>query len=95
MAKFELNIYGQDDEIIKTYETEHVRWGVFLNAIKLQETLKDKSASEQFKAINDFIKSIFSGLTDKELEQADSRDVMNTFRQLISSANGVESSKNG
>lgn len=94
MAKFELSIYGKNDEIVKKYETDHVRWGVFLQAIKLQEQIKDKSAAEQFSAINEFIKSIFSGLTDKELEHADGMDVMNTFRQLLSSTNGIDSSKN-
>lgn len=94
MAQFELNIYGKNDEILKKYETDHVRWGVFLNAIKLQEKIKDKSASEQFVAINEFIKSIFAGLTDKELEQADGADVMNTFKQLLSATGGIEGSKN-
>lgn len=94
MAKFELNIYGKDDEILKKYGTDHVRWGVFLNAVKLQERIKDQSAAEQFAAVNEFIKSIFTGLTDKELEQADGMDVMNTFKQLLSAAGGIESSKN-
>ena len=89
-----MNIYGEDDEIVKTYETDHVRWGVFLQAIKLQEEIKEKSAADQFSAINKFIKSIFVGLTDKELEQADGMDVMNTFKQLLSSANGIDGSKN-
>lgn len=94
MARFELSIYGENDEVVKKHETNHVRWGVFLNAIKLQEKIKDKSEIEQFAEINEIIKSIFVGLTDKELEQADSKDVMNTFKQLLSEANGIESSKN-
>lgn len=94
MAKYELTIYGENDEVVNKHETDHVRWGVFLNAIKLQEKIKDKSAAEQLKAINEFIKSIFIGLTDEELEQADGMDVMNTFKQIISAANGIESSKN-
>lgn len=95
MAQYTLNIYGENDEIIKTYETDHIRWGVFLNAIKLNDEIKNKSISKQFETVNDFIKSIFKGLTDEELEQADGRDVMNTFKQLLSSANGIESPKNG
>lgn len=94
MARYELTIYGENDEVIKKYETDRVRWGVFLNAIKLQEKIKDKSIAEQFVAINDFIKSIFVGLTDEELEKADGADVLNTFRQLLAEANGIESSKN-
>lgn len=94
MARFELTIYGKDDEIVKKYETDHVRWGVFLQAVKLQEKIKDKSSEEQFVAINKFVKSIFVGLTDEELEQADGMDVLNTFKQLLSAANGIDSSKN-
>lgn len=93
MAKYELAIYGENDEVVKKYETDHVRWGVFLKAIKLQEKIKDKSAAEQFAAINEFIKSIFVGLTDEELEQADGADVMNTFKQLLAAANGIDGSK--
>lgn len=95
MAQYTLNIYGENDEIIKTYETDHIRWGVFLNAIQLNDEIKNKSISKQFEAVNVFIKSIFKGLTDEELEQADGRDVMNTFKQLLSSANRIESPKNG
>lgn len=94
MAKYELSIYGANDEKVKTHETDHVRWGVFLNAIKLQEKIKDKSAAEQFETINEFIKSMFVGLTDEELAQADGADVLNTFKQLLSEANGIDSSKN-
>lgn len=93
MAKYELTIYGANDVVVKKYETDHVRWGVFLNAIKLQDEIKNKSAAEQFAAINAFVKSIFFGLTDKELEQADSADVMNTFKQLLAAANGIDGSK--
>lgn len=94
MAKYELTIYGENDEVVKKYETDHVRWRVFLNAIKLREEIKDKSTADQFAAINEFVKSIFDGLTDKELEQADGMDVMNTFKQILSAANGIDSSKN-
>lgn len=85
MGKFELSIYGENDEVLKKYETDHVRWGVLLNAVKLQEEIKDETADKQFKAINEFIKSIFVGLTDEELEKADGMDVMNSFTQLLSS----------
>ena len=90
MAKFELSIYGENDEVLKKYETDHVRWGVLLQAVKLQEEIKDKGADEQFAAINSFIKSIFIGLTDEELEKADGLDVVNTFQQLISAVGKIK-----
>lgn len=95
MAQFELNIYGNNDEIVKTYATDKVRWGVFMQALELQDSLTDKSAAEQFKLINAFVKKIFPDLTDAELEYADADDIVNTFKQLLhkSGAIGV-SSKN-
>ena len=87
--KFELSIYGKDDECLKKYETDHVRWGVFLKAIKLQEEIKGKDTDAQFKGISEFIKSIFVGLTDEELEKADGFDIINTFNQLLSAAGKI------
>lgn len=96
MAKFELSIYGENDEVLKKYETDHVRWGVFLEAVKLHEELKEKNADESFNAINQFIKKIFLGITDDELEKADGLDVVNTFNQLLSAMGkfNVDKSKN-
>lgn len=93
MARFELTIYGENDEVLKKYETEHVRWGVLLNAVKLQEEIKSKGADEQFSAINQFVKSIFIGITDEELEKADGLDVMNTFNQLLSAVGKINGGK--
>lgn len=89
MAQFELNIYGNDDEIIKTYATNKVRWGVFMQALELQDSISKKTAAEQFKLINAFVKKIFPDLTDADLECADSDDIMNTFKQLINKSNMI------
>lgn len=83
MAVFELNIYGKNDEIIKTYTTDRVRWGVFMQALELQESIEEQSVEEQFKAINSFVKKIFPDLTDADLNNADINDVLNTFKQLL------------
>ena len=95
MAQFELNIYGNDDEIIKTYATEKVRWGIFMQALELADGLEGLSVGEQFKKISEFIKKIFPDLTDEHLELADSDDVFNTFIQLTNKARKIGvSSKN-
>ena len=94
MARFELSIYGANDEVLKKYETNHVKWGVLLEAVKLQDEIKDEESEKQFKAINNFVKKIFTGLTDEELEKADSLDVINTFNQLIKSVSNIGGSKN-
>ena len=89
MAAFELNIYGKDDEIVKTFATDKVRWGVFLQALEVQEGLESMSTAQQFDIINRFVKKIFPDLTDKDLENADINDVMNTFKQLLNKANKI------
>ena len=82
MAKFELNIYGQNDEILKTFQTDHVRWGLLLTALELQEKIQDDSPEDQIKAINKFALELFPGITEEDLRNADGMDVMNVFAQV-------------
>lgn len=86
MAQFELNIYGNNDEIIKRFETDRVRWGVFVQALELEESMKGADAAKALRSVNEFVKKIFPELTDADLEAADVDDVMNTFKQLIAKA---------
>lgn len=94
MAAFELNIYGENDEILKTYSTSHIRWGLLKAALELQDSIKDDSISEQVRAISAFAKEIFIGLTDAELDNAASEDVIANFKQLTRMANKIVGSKN-
>ena len=89
MAQFELNIYGNNDEITRTYTTDRVRWGVFMQALELQDGLEGMSVGEQFKQISEFVKKIFPDLTDADLELADSDDIFNTFIQLTNKARKI------
>lgn len=90
MAKYELNIYGENDEIVKTHETNICPWGVYIQAAETQETIKNKSAAEQMRAVGDILKAVFVGLTDKELARADGNDVMNTFMQIVSGGQKIK-----
>lgn len=95
MAKFELNIYGEDDEIIKKYETDHIRFGVLITALEVNE--KKLNAKEQFEAVGRVLKSVFAGLTDEELKLADTGDIFSTYTQVLRQAgniNGSDNSKN-
>ncbi|MCQ2077018.1 MAG: hypothetical protein MJZ20_08375 [Bacteroidaceae bacterium] len=96
MAEFELSIYGNDDEILKTYETSKVRWGVLLQAAEMQDVIEEKNVVKQFEQIGDFVKKLFPDLTDEDLQKADYEDVVNTFKQLMNKANkiGAGSAKN-
>lgn len=96
MAQFELNIYGENDEVVKQFETERVRWGIFVQALELENSLKGANARDMISAINEFVKKIFPNLTDADLENADVDDVMYTFQQLLSKAKKIGvSTKNG
>lgn len=83
MAKYELNIYGENDEIVKQYGTNICSWGVFIQAAEMSETLQEKSALEQISAVGDILMSVFRGMTREELACADASDVMNTFNQIV------------
>lgn len=89
MAKFELNIYGENDEIIKRYETDHIRYGVLMEALELDEKTKNKSQVEIIKSANAIVKRVFHGLTDEELMLADVADVLNTYKQVTSQAGDI------
>ena len=89
MAQFELNIYDNNDEIAKHCETDRVRWGIFLQALELEETLKGASARDMITAVNEFVKKIFPELTDEDLMNADVDDVLNTFKQLLNKAKKI------
>lgn len=89
MAQFELNIYGENDEIVKRFETERVRWGIFVQALEMEESMKSATAQDMIPAINAFVKKIFPSLTDADLENADVDDVMHTFQQLLAKAKKI------
>lgn len=98
MAKFELNIYGENDEIIKKYATDHIRYGVLMQAMELDEKSKTQSQAEQIKGANALVKQVFAGLTDEELMLADMGDVLNIYAQVTKQAekigDGSNASKN-
>lgn len=92
--KYSLNIYGENDVIVKTYGTNKIPWGVFVKAASLQETIEKKSIVEQMAAMGQLLQSIFIGLTDEELACADSNDVMNLFVQITGAGSKIGGEKN-
>lgn len=89
MAQFELNIYNEHDEVVKRFETDKVRWGIFVQALELEESLKGANARQMISAINEFVKKIFPTLTDADIENAEVDDVLNTFKQLLIKAKKI------
>lgn len=97
MSAFELNIYGKDDEILKTFSTERIRWGIFLQAVAIHEETAGKSDEEMCALVGEFVKKLFPGITDADIENADAGDVFSVFWQLVNKVNkiGYGSKKNG
>lgn len=93
MARFELPIYGEDEQLIKKYEADRVRWGTLVEAAGLKEELEKKDTIARVEAIGDFLKNIFSGLTDEDLAKADYLDVINTFNQLAAVLGGLKANE--
>lgn len=94
MAKFELNVYGQNDEILNTFSTDHIRWGLLLAALDLQEQIKDAALDEQMQAMTAFMLELFPGMTETDIKHADAQDVINVFMQVSRIANKIKG-KNG
>ncbi len=96
MAKYELNIYCKNNEIEKTYATDMVLWGFYLEAVDASDKIEneDIDVREQFEIINGFVKRLFVGLTDDELNRASGDDVLNLFKQLIRKGRSIVGSKN-
>lgn len=94
MAKFELNIYGEDDEIIKRYETDHIRYGVLLKALEIGEKVSKMNNADFIKEAQSLVKCVFVGITDDEIAKADVQDVLSTYQQVTKMSAGVHGSKN-
>lgn len=96
-----LNIYGENDELLKTYETEKARYGAFEEAINFVEEAEGKSEAEVnlmgFKLLGKFAKKLFPGLTDEDLRLADMKDVANLAYEVsgiakpLAEASGADS----
>lgn len=93
MARFELTIYGENDEIEKVYETDHVRYGVLMKALEYGDKVGKKGQKEQMEAANAIVKRVFAGLTDEELLNADMEDVLAVFTQVTRQAGKIEGSE--
>lgn len=94
MAKFELPIYGENDEITKEYKTDIVKYGILEDAIAISEKTKGGTAQEQLKAVTPILQRVFKGLTEEELKDADLFTVFGVFNQIIALSNGLKGTDN-
>lgn len=96
MAKFELPIYGKDDEVVKMFSTNVCPWEVYINAVDIEEQMKKMAYAEKLKAIEEILKAVFIDLTSDDLKRADAGDVVSTFLQICNGGQKIKggSSKN-
>lgn len=88
-----LNIYGDDDEIIKTYSQTNIPWSILKKAISVGDCLSQENASplDFINEIETLVCEAFRNrIPQEELEQASIEDVINTFYQIANSAGIVK-----
>lgn len=93
MALVELNIYNDDNEIIKTYSTNRVRWGVLCKAVELEEKIEGATPAESVGLISDLMTTIFPSITSDDLALADFNDMQNVFKMVVNMTGHIQ--KNG
>lgn len=96
MAHVEINTYGDNDEILKTFSTNHIKWGLICRAVEIQEQMNDGElkGTEQIKVVNDFVLSVFPEMTQSDIEAADIGDIFNVFKIIGNMSNDINP-KNG
>jgi hypothetical protein len=83
---FKLNILGEKDKVIKTYETSKIKYGLIEDMVVLSKELEGKSEFEQFGLMKPLLKNMFVGLTDEELRNVDFLEVLGVIKNLMSVA---------
>ena len=90
---FKLNILGENDKVVKTYETSKIKYGLIEDMVILSKELAGKSEFEQFALMKPLLKNMFVGLTDEEIRNIEFIEVLQVIKNLMSIANsgfGVE-----
>lgn len=99
MARFELNIYGENDEIIKTYATDKARYGAFEEAIKFADEAEGKTQAEinmlAFKMLGRFAIRLFPTLTEDEVRLCEIQDLVSLAYQVSGLANPLAEASKG
>lgn len=95
MAIVEMNIYDENDAIVKTFTANRVRWGLIVKAVDLQDAIDagNVTGAEQIKLLNEFVLSLFPSMTQSDLELADVNDIKNVFK-IVGNMSGKIDAKN-
>lgn len=98
MAKFELSIYNENDEVVKTYQRNKCPVELFLKFQKYSEKVtgnKIKDDSEFFAGLKDLFLEFFPAMTEKEYtNNTDVAEIIVLFYAIINRATRLTNEKN-
>jgi len=98
MAKYELNTYNENDEVIKTYQRNKCPVDLFLKFQKYSEKVtgeKVKDDTEFFAGLKGLFLEFFPAMTEKEYtSNTDVAEVILLFNAIITKATQFTSEKN-
>lgn len=80
---FKLNILGENDAVVKTYETSKIKYGLIEDMVSLSKELAGKNEFEQFGLMKPLLKNMFIGITDDELRNVDFLEVLAVIKNLM------------
>lgn len=85
----ELNIYNEDLEIVKTYQTYGIRWKAFKQIMGMQDeldALKEMEDAKAIEKIHEVLRLVYPTLTETDLDEAYTEDLFNCFMQAVNVA---------
>jgi hypothetical protein len=98
MAKFELSIYNENDDVIKTYQRNKCPVDLFLKFQQYSEKVtgeKVKSDKEFFAGLKDLFLEFFPAMTEKEYtNNTDVAEIIVLFNTIIRKATQFTAEKN-
>lgn len=85
----ELNVYNEDNEVVKKYESYGLRWKAFKNVMAKQKELEEINTDdpEAMSVFYEIIKLAFPNITAAEFDELYLDDIFNCFNQIINVAN--------
>ena len=90
MAKYELEIF-KGEKVEKTYTANCCPWGLYVEAVDIQDTLSKMTGKEIVKSLESIMLKLFDGLTSEEMQRADGAAVMQLFLQIVQGNAGKSS----
>ena len=85
----ELNIYNDELEVVKTYQTYGIRWKAFKKIMSLQDeidSMENAKDDTNISLMGDILKLVFPNLSEADLEEAFTDDLFNCCMQAVNVA---------